>query len=210
MLGKDGAVLPDGGTGKPGKASKGNGGRFGRGLGRIGGLGLAAATAYGAYEIMKERFSIITVKGQSGGSESWNGTTNAQAKGTATDSRVPRYRPLTLVAEQEEYGSATTRARHEVAIRYGKGHKVQATVNGWFAGAELWKPNTQVDLLGDKGKVLSTQLIVGVSYKLSDNDGWISELTLSPKEAYDLIPEAPKGKKGKGKDGGTWADMGVK
>ncbi len=158
---------------------------------------------------MKERFSVITVKGQSGGSESWNGTTNAQAKGTATDSRVPRYRPLTLVAEQEEYGSATTRARHEVAIRYGKGHKVQATVNDWFAGAELWRHNTLVDLLGDKGKVLSTQLIVGVSYKLSDSDGWISELTLSPKEAYDLIPEAPKGKKGKGKDGGTWASMGV-
>lgn len=59
MLGKDGAVLPDGGTGKPGKASKGNGGRFGRGLGRIGGLGLAAATAYGAYEIMGDDQATI-------------------------------------------------------------------------------------------------------------------------------------------------------
>jgi len=157
---------------------------------------------------MKERFSVITVKGQSGGSASWNGSANAQAKGSATDSRVPRYRPLTLVAEQEEYGSATTRARHEVAIRYGKGHKVTATVNGWFAGSELWRHNTLVDLLGDKGAVLKTLLIVGVTYKLSDADGWIADLTLSPKEAYDLIPEAPKGKKGKGKDSGTWADQG--
>lgn len=158
---------------------------------------------------MKERFSIITVKGQSGGSESWNGTTNAQAKGSATDSRVPRYRPLTLVAEQEEYGSATTRARHEVAIRYGKGHSARATVNGWFAGNDLWMPNSLVDILGDGGQVLATWLITGVRYHLTDSDGWISELTLSPKEAYDLIPEAPKGKKGKGKDGGTWASMGA-
>ena len=112
-----------------------------------------------------------------------------------------------MVAEQEEYGSAATRARHEVAIRYGKGHRVQATVNGWFAGSELWRHNTLVDLLGDKGAVLKTLLIVGVTYRLSDSDGWISDLTLSPKEAYDLIPEAPKGKKGKGKDAGTWADQ---
>lgn len=59
MLGKDGAVLPEGGTGKPGKAPKGKGGRFGRGLGRIGGMGLAAATAYGAYEIMADDQATI-------------------------------------------------------------------------------------------------------------------------------------------------------
>lgn len=59
MLGKDGAVLPDGGSGKPGKSPKGKGGRFGRGLGRIGGMGLAAATAYGAYEIMADDQATI-------------------------------------------------------------------------------------------------------------------------------------------------------
>ena len=59
MLGKDGAVLPEGGSGKQGKAPKGKGGRFGRGLGRIGGMGLAAATAYGAYEIMADDQATI-------------------------------------------------------------------------------------------------------------------------------------------------------
>lgn len=59
MLGKDGAVLPEGGSGKPGKSPKGKGGRFGRGLGRIGGMGLAAATAYGAYEIMADDQATI-------------------------------------------------------------------------------------------------------------------------------------------------------
>ena len=59
MLGKDGAVLPDGGSGKPGKAPKGKGGRFGRGLGRIGGMGLAAATAYGAYKIVADDHATI-------------------------------------------------------------------------------------------------------------------------------------------------------
>ncbi|MGE4310296.1 phage baseplate assembly protein [Desulfovibrio sp.] len=165
---------------------------------------------FGMSSSMKDRFSTITVKGQSGGSESWNGKVNAQAGGSATDANVPRYRPLTLVAEQEEYGSATTRARHEVAIRYGKGHKATATVNGWFAGAALWVPNTLVDILGNGNKVMATWLITDAHYQLSDSSGWITDLTLSPKEAYDLIPEAPKGKKGKGKDAGTWADMGAK
>ena len=75
MLGKDGAVLPDGGTSKPGKVPKGKGGRFGRGLGRIGGMGLAAATAYGAYEIMGDdqatigdkAGSIVDTAGQAAG-----------------------------------------------------------------------------------------------------------------------------------------------
>lgn len=155
---------------------------------------------------LKDRFSQITVKGQSGGSVGWNQAPCAQAKGVAHDPLVPRFRPLTLIAEQEEYGSASTRAQHEVNVRYGKSRSISATVNGWYAGVKLWQPNMLADIQDVKGRLLETWLIAEVTWKL-DSGGWISELTLHPKEAFALIPLKPKGKKGKGKDEKTWADM---
>lgn len=153
---------------------------------------------------MKERFSQITVKGQSGGSTGWNTAPCAQAKGVAHDSGVPRFRPLTLIAEQEEYGSASTRAQHEVNVRYGKGQSINATVNSWYAGAGLWQPNMLADIQDERGNIVQTWLIAEVTWKL-DSGGWISELTLHPKEAFDLIPLKPKGKKGKGEK--TWKEQ---
>lgn len=167
---------------------------------RLGGnlLHLSAKTG------IKERYSDITVKGQSGGSQGWNAAPNAQAKGTARDPSVPRYRPLTLIAEQEEYGSATVRAQHEVNIRYGKGHSITARVNGWYqrgGRGDLWRPNIMTDVQGVDGQTQSTWLIAKVQYKL-DAAGWISELTLCPREAFELIPLKPKAKKcGKGDTG---------
>lgn len=156
---------------------------------------------------MKDRFSEVTVKGQSAGSTGWNAAPNAQAKGVARDPAVPRYRPLTLVAEQEEYGSAATRAQHDVNIRYGKGHSGRARVCGWYAKpGELWQPNCLVDILGDKGRVLATWLITEVTWRMDDG-GCITELTLNPRDAYDLIPIAPKGKKGKGKSTASWPGL---
>lgn len=153
---------------------------------------------------MKDRFSEVTVKGQSAGSDTWDGPGNAQAKGTATDPNVPRYRPLTVIAEQEEFGSATTRARHEVAVRYGKGHQARALVNGWYAGTELWQPNCLADILDSSGQAMATWLIVNVSWHMDDR-GCLTELSLSPKEAYELLPEMPKGAKGKkGKEASLW------
>ena len=68
MLGKDaGTVLPEGGAGNGGKGAKGKsatlpGGRrarIARRFGRAGGMGMAAATAYGAYEIMADDQATI-------------------------------------------------------------------------------------------------------------------------------------------------------
>ena len=153
---------------------------------------------------MKDRFSEVTVKGQSAGSDTWDGPGNAQAKGTANDPNVLRYRPLTIIAEQEEFGSATTRARHEIAVRYGKGHQARALVNGWYAGTELWQPNRLADILDSSGQAMATWLIVNVSWHMDDR-GCLTELSLSPKEAYELLPEMPKGAKGKkGKEASLW------
>lgn len=153
---------------------------------------------------VKDRFSEITVKGQSGASQGWNSAPCAQGKGIARDKGVSRYRPLTLVAEQEEYGSAQTRAQHEVNIRYGKGHSGQATVCGWYAKpGELWRPNRLVDVTLAKNMV-ATWLISEVTWRMNES-GLITEMRLHPREAFDLLPVTPKSGKGNGKSGGgSW------
>ena len=150
---------------------------------------------------MENRFSEITVKGQSAGSQGWNSGPCAQGKGVARDEAVPRYRPLTLVAEQEEFGNAGRRAQHEVNIRYGKGHNARARVCGWYATpGELWQPNRLADIMtGDL--LVATWLITEVTWRMDDN-GCLTELTLHPAEAYDLVPVTPKSGKGKAKGKG--------
>jgi len=136
---------------------------------------------------MKDRFSEVTVKGQSAGSDTWDGPGNAQAKGTATDPNVLRYRPLTVIAEQEEFGSAATRARHEVAVRYGKGHQARALVNGWYAGTELWQPNRLADILDGSGQAMATWLIVNVSW----------HMPCPPRKPTNCCPRCPRGQRAK-------------
>lgn len=51
---------------------------------------------------------------------------------------------------------------------------------------------------------MATWLIVNVSWHMDDR-GCLTELSLSPKEAYELLPEMPKGAKGKkGKEASLW------
>lgn len=150
---------------------------------------------------MGDRFSDITVKGQSAGSSGWNAAPCAQGKGMAQDPGVPRYRPLTLVAEQEEYGSGTLRAQHEVNVRFGKGHSSRAKVCGWYAKpGELWRPNVLADIMaGDR--LVATWLITEVTWRMDDS-GCLTEMTLHPREAFDRIPVTAKSGKSKGKKKG--------
>jgi len=151
---------------------------------------------------MRERFSDYTVRGQSAGSDLWGGESAAHPKGTARDPRVPRFRPLTVVAEQQaEGGNAGQRAQWEANVRYGKGQTITYTVAGWYAGQHLWTPNTLVQIRDAFVGLSDTWLITGVTWRM-DQDGWLSELTVNPREAYDTTPLAPRRKKQK--DDGDW------
>lgn len=85
---------------------------------------------------MRDRFSSVTVIGQTAATETWNGTSASQQKTVVTDAAVPRHRPLVLVADQEHQG-ANKRAQWEVNIRYGKGNQATYTVYGWKDGDAL-------------------------------------------------------------------------
>jgi prophage tail gpP-like protein len=150
---------------------------------------------------MRERYSEYTIKGQTVANADWNGEAAAHPMGKAKDAGVTRYRPLTLVAEQDAQGTAQQRAQHECNQRYGKSRQVTYTVYGWYGGGVLWEPGQQADIDDPYCKINETWVIASVAW-IMDNQGWRSEVTLCPKEAFDIAP--PDGK-GKGKSGGqTW------
>ncbi|MDR1946592.1 MAG: hypothetical protein LBQ51_05440 [Desulfovibrio sp.] len=151
---------------------------------------------------MRERFSEYTVKGQTVASQSWNGEAAAHPKGQAKDPGVTRFRPLTLVAEQDAQGTAQQRAQHECNQRYGKSRRVTYTVYGWYGNGVLWEPGQQADIDDAFAKLSETWVIGSVTW-IMDDQGWRSEVTLCPKEAFDVAPPKAAGK-GKGKTGGKW------
>ncbi len=66
---------------------------------------------------------------------------------------------------------------------------------------ELWPLNKLVKLSSEKLKVNDILLIVGINFK-SDDGGEITELALTPADAYAVLPDN-KVKKGKGGGGGN-------
>lgn len=156
-------------------------------------LGRNIEEARGSFS-MRERFSEITVLGQTAASETWNGTLAAHQKTIVRDRAVPRHRPLTLVAEQEHAG-ANRRAQWEVNTRYGRANMATFTVYGWTCGDSVWSPNVLVNIVDDFLGLDVTWLLGAVTLSLDDR-GYRSELTLSPPEAYEVEPIRPKKKKG--------------
>lgn len=149
---------------------------------------------------MADRYSEITVLGQTAASDAWSGKAASQQKAVARDAGVPRYRPLTLVAEQEWQG-ANKRAQWEINTRYGKGNVAVYTVYGWKDGDAVWMPNVLAAVRDGFAGLDVTWLVGDVALTL-DGQGYRAELTLSPPEAYEPEPVKPK-KKGK-KSAAVW------
>ena len=140
---------------------------------------------------MAERYSEITVLGQTAASDTWDGAKASQQKTVVRDAGVPRYRPLTLIAEQEWQG-ANNRAQWEINTRYGKGNVVSYTVYGWKDGEKLWGPNVLADIRDAALGLEDTWLVGDVTFSLDDG-GYRTELTLSPAEAFEISPIRPHG-----------------
>ncbi|SNS05491.1 Mu-like prophage tail protein gpP [Humidesulfovibrio mexicanus] len=142
---------------------------------------------------LRDRFSTYTVKGQSVGLDGWGGAA-AHSKGSANDSRVPRHRPLTIIAEDQVEGAgAGERARWEASVRYGRSRRVTYTVRGWKHANGLWEPGQTVPVRDTWLSIDEPLLMVGVAYLL-DEQGTRCELTLQPVEAFSLLPVPEKDK----------------
>ncbi|WP_027366931.1 phage baseplate assembly protein [Desulfocurvibacter africanus] len=135
----------------------------------------------------RDRYSEIAIKGQSSGSEAWNGEAAAQPKAVAKDSRIARHRPLTVVAEEQiDNAAAKVRAEWERNVRFGRSQRLVYTVDGWAHRDGLWTPNVIVSARDEYLGLKADRLLTSVALIL-DGDGLRSELTLMPREAFARV-----------------------
>lgn len=150
---------------------------------------------------MKDRFSKYYFMSQGG---SWNenyGEAAAHVTGNAEDVRL-RFRPTVVLAEQANNAeSIRKRAEWQRNVNYGRSQTVTYTVSGWHHSDGLWEPNRLVRIVDDwMGLNGVWWLIATVRFRLDDG-GQRTELTVMPKEAFDLIPLPPKD------EAGSWAQQ---
>jgi prophage tail gpP-like protein len=135
----------------------------------------------------RDRYSKYTVKGQTAGSNDWYGEDAAQPMGSASDSAITRYRPLTVLAENSvDKAAAAKRATWERNVRAGRGRRLTYTVPGWFHSGGLWEPNHLVRVRDAYLGLDDYRLISGVNLRLN-RDGFRAELELVPRETFVLI-----------------------
>jgi prophage tail gpP-like protein len=142
----------------------------------------------------QERFSEITVKGQSrlGGDGE---TEHAASSGTANDKNITRHRPLIVISDAQSNNAALSeRAQWECNVRKGRALRGEITVQGWtdHDGA-LWTPNTVLPVTSPLLWLDAAELlIVGCVYTLDCGYGTQTEIELTRPDAFDLIAEKEK------------------
>lgn len=150
-------------------------------------------------------YSEITVKGQaSAAGASQYDVPNNSPKATVTrkqaqsgNSQITRHRPLIIVAETQANATrCKQRAEWEASNREAKARKISVTVQGWRqdSGA-LWRINQMARVKCPWMRVDEKWLIAAISYQLAES-GSTSEITLTSRNAFDLLPEIPKAAEG--------------
>lgn len=144
----------------------------------------------------KDRFSTYKVLAQAAGDDDFFGLPATQAKQTVEDSNVTRYRPLTVVAENEETGQdLKNRALWERNTRAGRARRLTYTVEGWRDEAgDLWRSNSLVQVEDDWLQIRDELLVVSATLERSMN-GTLTTLELTDPAAFALL-DPPKTKKG--------------
>lgn len=155
-------------------------------------LGANVLAARGRFAVA-ERYGSYTVKGQMQGGDDAYGTVAAEPSASVTDSEIGRYRPLTLLAEEQvDIRACRDRAVWERNVRLGRGTTVTYTVQGWtYDGVRPWPLNRLVPVRDDWLGVHMDLLIVAVTFTLDDR-GTLTTLTCARPDAYTLAePRAP-------------------
>lgn len=147
---------------------------------------------FGARHSWRERYSLVTIKGQGKGDDDESGEAVAHAKAEAKDEEINRYRPLVVVAEHGAgLKSLSDRAKWEVKVRMGRGKRGTCTVVGWRVGTDgqvgrMWQPNTLVYIDSPRLNLAADMLIVGCTYRISEQ-GKVTELTFARREAFEVV-----------------------
>jgi len=147
-----------------------------------------------------QRFSNYIIKGQSVQSATLDGVSESHQETRATDSQVPRYRPLVVMAEAG--ASTSERATWEANIRLGRSATAKITVAGWrqTPGGPIWTPNLLVAIKSSWLRMDGDMLIRQVTFRRGP-EGTLTDLDIVSPQAFS--PEPPdkvKAKKQVGKN----------
>lgn len=155
-----------------------------------------------------QRFSRYVVRGQSAGTDDFNGEAAAAVNGVATDPGVTRNRPLVVLGEGNlTAGQAQERARYEATVRAARAGRVSVTVQGWrtAAAGDLWVVNRLVAVDLPTLRIRGDMLVGDVSFRRS-NAGTVTELGLVRPDGFAVEPVAANGDAVPTK-GGSWDDL---
>ena len=140
---------------------------------------------------LRDVFGTYTIKGQQQGDDDTFGEAAAAVSASATDSRISRHRPLTIIADTPlDAASAKTRVQWERNVRWGRSQSISYTLNSHRQRTgTLWR-HGQLVSVNDPYNYLSgaERLITDITYSL-DDDGERVELTVMPREALDVLPQ---------------------
>ena len=145
-----------------------------------------------------QRFQTYTVLGQTVGTDNYPGVNAAKGKGTASDSQIKRYRPLTMIAEGNvDNDIAQTRAQWEATTRIARAIKVNIVVQGWQQqDNSLWGLNQLINIssptLGIEGDFLSTS----IAQTRTNDSGTLTTIGMTRQDAYDPQPDIGSSEKG--------------
>lgn len=141
-----------------------------------------------------ERFSQYQVKSQAIGILG-SAQDATQAKGTATDEGIERFRPIVILNESQGDGkTAQQRAEWEASLRAAKACNVSVVVVGWTQKeGELWATNQVVHIDCPSIGIKQDMLISKVNFELSEN-GKITELELIRPDAFEFKAKIKKEK----------------
>ena len=140
------------------------------------------------------RFSDYIVRGQSQGSDGWNGDLAAQPEGVAFDPSVSRYRPLLVLAESSITPEvATARAEWEAAVRAARSSSLTVKLQGWHqsSGGKPWEVNMLAPCVIPYFNLDDVLLITSLEFS-KDSSGTFTKLTLKRPDAFLRKPEVPK------------------
>lgn len=153
-------------------------------------LGRNVLSGSGNFDL-RDVFASYTLKGQQGGDDLLSGETAAAVTARASDTRIRRHRPLTLIADGPlDAAGARERVIWERNVRWGRSQSIGYSVQGHRqSDGALWRPNMLVSVVDAYQFLAGEQrLITEVAYSLDDR-GERSDLTVMPREAFDLLEQ---------------------
>ncbi len=145
-----------------------------------------------------ERFSEYIVMGsQSRGNELLSASNMNITRGVAKDEHVNRYRPLTIMADDDlDAEACERRAQWQRNTHYGRSQSITYTVDGWQqSNGETWQTNMLVEMNDPVMGINGNRLITETRMRLIDTSGKKTDITVMPPEAMQLVKLPPKAEK---------------